>query len=82
MTGAWRLLAALLVAGLSALFAVLFLHQRQRVRYQLRNRLTPLTALDDQPTPTERWLRWGILGVVLVVTLAMLALGGSDTTQG
>jgi len=82
VTGAWRLLATSLVAGLSVLFAVLYLLQRRRVRYQLRNRLTPLTVLNDQPAPIERRVRWGIVGVVLVVTLALLALGGSEASQG
>ena len=76
------MLAGLLVVGLSVLFAVLFVHQRRRVRYQLRNRLMPLTVLVDQPTPIERRLRWAILGVVVVVTLAFLAFGGSGRGHG
>lgn len=73
MMGPWRLLAAVLVVGLSVLFAVLFTHQRRRIRFLLRNRLTPLTVLSEEPTPIQRGLPWGIVGVVVVVTLAVLA---------
>ena len=77
--GAWSVLAALLVVGWAVLFAVLFVSQRRRVRYQLRNRLLPLNAvLNDGPTPIERRVRWAIVGVVVAVTLAVLAFGGSD----
>jgi hypothetical protein len=71
--GPWRLLAAVLVVGLSVLFAVLFTHQRRRIRFLLRNRLTPLTVLSEEPTPIQRGLPWGIVGVVVVITLAVLA---------
>ncbi len=69
----WRSLAALLVVGLSLLFAVLFIQQRRRIRYLLRNRVTPLTALSDVPTSVERWLPWGIIGVGVVVALIVRA---------
>ena len=69
----WRSLAALLVVSLSLLFAVLFIRQRRRIRYLLRNRLTPLSALTDVPTPVERWLPWGIIGAGVVVALIVLA---------
>ena len=69
----WRSLAALLVVGLSLLFAVLFIQQRRRIRYLLRNRVTPLTALSDVRTPVERWLPWGIIGAGVVVALIVLA---------
>lgn len=69
----WRSLAALLVVSLSLFFAVLFIQQRRRVRYVLRNRLTPLTALSDVPIPVERWLPWGIIGIGVVVALIVLA---------
>jgi hypothetical protein len=71
--GPWPVLAAVMVVGLSVLFAALFTHQRRRVRYQLRNRLTPLTVLSEERTPIERWLPWGLLGFVVVIALAVLA---------
>ena len=82
MIGAWHLLAGLLAVGMSALLALLLIHQRRRVRYQLRNRLMPLTLLVDRPTPIERRVRWTILGVVVVVILAVLTFGGSQGSQG
>lgn len=69
----WRALAALLVVSLSVVFAVLFIQQRRRIRYLLRNRLTPLTALSDMPTRIERWLPWAIVSVGVVVALVALA---------
>ena len=69
----WRVLAAVLVVSLSVLFALLFTHRRRRIRYLLRNRLTPLRVLSDEATPIDRWLPWGIVGVVVVVALAVLA---------
>ena len=69
----WRVLAAVLVVILSALLAALFFHRRRRVRYLLRNRLTPLRVPMDEPTPIDGWLPWGVLGVVVVVALAVLA---------
>ncbi len=69
----WRVLAALLVVGMSVLFAVLFIQQRRRIRYLLRNRVTPLTVVTEAQTPIQRWLPWGALGVVVVLTLAALA---------
>ena len=77
MAGAWRLLAGLLVVGMSGLWAARFLHRRRRVRYRLRNRLMPLTRLVDQPAPIERRVRWVIFGAVVVVILAVMAFGGS-----
>ncbi len=71
--GLWRALATLLVVGLSVLFAVLFIQQRRRIGYLLRNRLTPLRAPSDVPAPMERWLPWGIIGVGVVVALVVLA---------
>ena len=71
--GPWRPLAAVLVVGLSVLFAVLFTHQRRRIRYLLRNRLTPLSVLSEDSTPIQRGLPWGLVGVVVVITLAVLA---------
>ena len=71
--GLWRLLAAVLVVGMSVLFAVMFTHRRRRIRYLLRNRLTPLTVLSEELTPVDRWLPWAIVGVVVVITLAVLA---------
>ncbi len=70
----WRGLAALLVVTLSVLFAALFIRQRRRIRYLLRNRLTPLSILSDVPMPMERWLLWGIIGVGVVVALVVLAI--------
>ena len=64
----------MLVAGLAVLFAVLFIRQQRRIRYVLRNRLTPLMVLTDQPAPVERWLPWGVVGLVVVVGLIVLAL--------
>ena len=71
--GPWSVLAALLVVGLAALFAVLFIRQQRRIRYVLRNRLTPLTVLTDEPAPIERWLPWGIVSLAVVVGLIILA---------
>ncbi len=71
--GPWRLLAAVLVVGLSVLFAVLFTLQRRRIRYLLRNRLTPLRALSEEATPIQGGLAWGIVGVVVLIALAVLA---------
>ena len=71
--GPWQVLATFLVVGLLVLFAALFTRQRLRVRYQLRNRLTPLTVLSDERTPIDRSLPWAVVGVVVVVTLAVLA---------
>lgn len=82
MVGAWRLLASFLVVGMSGLLAGLLLHRRRRVRYQLRNRLMPLTPLVDQPAPIERRVRWVIFGAVVVVILAVMAFGGSPRSQG
>ncbi|MDQ3640420.1 MAG: hypothetical protein M3450_02830 [Actinomycetota bacterium] len=82
MVGAWRLLAGLLVVGVSGVLAALFIQKRQRVRYRLRNRLMPLTPLVDQPAPIERRVRWVIFGAVVVVILAVMAFGGSPSTQG
>ena len=82
MVGAWRLLAALLVVGMFGLLAGLFGHRRRRVRYQLRNRLVPLIPLVDQPAPSERRVRWLIFGAVMVVILAVMAFGGSQSSQG
>lgn len=72
--GPWPPLAAVLVVGLSVLLAVLFSHQRRRIRYVLRNRLTPLSVLSDEPTAIQRRLTWAIVGVVVVITLVVLAL--------
>lgn len=69
----WRVLAAVLVAILLVLFAALFTHRRRRVRYLLRNRLTPLRVPGEEPTPIDGWLPWGVVGVVVVVALAVLA---------
>ena len=69
----WRSVAAVLVVSLSLLFAALFIQQRRRIRHLLRNRLTPLTTVSDVPTPMERWLPWGIIGVAVVVALVVLA---------
>lgn len=82
MVGAWRLLAALLVVGMSGLLAGLLIHRRRRVRYRLRNRLMPLSALVDQPAPIERRVRWVIFGAVMVVILAVMAFGGSPGSPG
>jgi len=71
--GPWPILAAVLVVGLSVLFAALFIQQRRRIRYLLRNRLMPLTVPEDEPRPIERPLPWAVVGVVVVVTLAVLA---------
>ncbi len=71
--GPWQILAALLVFGLSVVFAALFIQQRRRIRYQFRNRLTPLTVPTDESRPMERTLPWAVVGVVVVVTLAVLA---------
>ncbi len=71
--GPWSVLAALLVVGLAALFALLLIRQRRRLRYLLRNRLTPLTVLTDEPTPIEHWLPWGIVGLAVVISLGVLA---------
>ncbi len=71
--GPWQVLAAFLVAALLVVFAALFTRQRRRVRYLLRNRLTPLTVLSDEGSPIERSLPWAVFGVVVVVTLAILA---------
>lgn len=79
---AWRLLAAFLVVAMLGLFAVLLIQQRLRIRHQLRNRLTPLRLLVDQPAPIERRVRWSILGVVVVVVLAVMAFGGSERSPG
>ena len=80
--GAWALLAGLLVVGLSLILGGLFVSGRRRVRYQLRNRLTPLTVLDYQPAPIERRLQWYILGAVALVTLAVLLFRGSGEGVG
>lgn len=64
----------MLVVGLAVLFTVLFTRQQRRVRYVLRNRLTPLTVLTDEPAAIERWLPWGVVGLVVVVGLSVLAL--------
>lgn len=74
MTDPWRVLAALLVVALCMLFAVLFTYQRRRIRFLLRNRLTPLTVSRGAPSPIDRWLPWAIAGAVVVVSLAVLAL--------
>lgn len=79
---AWRLLAGFLVLGMLGLFAALYIHQRLRVRHQLRNRLTPLRLLVDQPAPIERRVRWSILGVVVVVVLAVMVFGGPERSPG
>ncbi len=71
--GPWHVLAALLVIGLSVVFAALFTRQRRRIRYQLRNRLTPLTVVTDDRVPIQRSLPWAVAGVVVVVALAVLA---------
>ena len=71
--GPWRPLAASLVVGFSVLFAVLFARQRRRIRYLLRNRLTPLSVLSEELTPIQGRLPLGLLAVVVVVTLAVLA---------
>ena len=71
--GPWQVLAAFLVVGLSAVCAALFTRQRRRIRYLLRNRLTPLTVPSDEPTPFGVSLLWAFVGVVVVVTLAVLA---------
>lgn len=68
-----RLLAAVLVVSLSVLLATLYAHRRRRIRYLLRNRLTPLRVPSEEPTPIDGWLPWGMLGVVVVVALAILA---------
>ena len=73
MTDPGRVLATVLVVSLSVLFAALFNHRRRRIRYLLRNRLTPLTVFNEEPTPIDGWLPWGIVGVVVVVALAVLA---------
>lgn len=72
--GPWSGVAAVLVVGLAVLFAVLFIHRQQRIRYVLRNRLTPLMALTDEPAAIERWMPWGVVGLVVVVGLSVLAL--------
>lgn len=72
--GPWSGVAAVLVVALAVLFAVLFIRQQRRIRYVLRNRLTPLTVLTDEPAPIERWLPWGVVGLVVVVGLSVLAL--------
>ena len=72
--GLWSILAVLLVVGLAVLFAVLFIRQQRRIRYVLRNRLTPLTVLTDEPAPIERWVPWGLVGLVMAVGLRVLAL--------
>ena len=69
----WSGVAAVLVVGLAVLFAVLFIRQQRRIRYVLRNRLTPLMVLTDEPAATERWIPWGVVGLVVVVGLAALA---------
>lgn len=69
----WRILAAVLVVILSALLAALYTHRRRRVRYLLRNRLTPLRVPMDEPAPIAGWLPWGVVGVAVVVALAVLA---------
>ena len=71
--GPWSVLAGVLVAGLATLFALLFIRRRQRIRYLLRNRLTPLTVPTDDPTPIERWLLWGVIGIAVVIGLGVLA---------
>lgn len=71
--GLWPLLAAVLVVGLAVLFALLLAHQRRRIRYLLRNRLTPLSVLNEEPTSVQRGLPWAIVGVVVVIALAVLA---------
>jgi len=71
--GPWSVLAASLVVGFAVLFALLFLRQRRRIRYLLRNRLTPLTVLTDESTPIERLLPWGVVGLAVVVSLVVLA---------
>ena len=68
-----RVLAAVLVVSLSVLLAALYAHRRQRIRFLLRNRLTPLRIPSAEPTPMDGWLPWGIVGVVVVVGLAILA---------
>lgn len=74
MTEPWRVLAAVLVVSLWLLFAVLFTQRRRRIRYLLRNRLTPLRLLGEEPTPIDHWLPWAIVGLMVVVSLAALAL--------
>ena len=71
--GLWPLLAAVLVVGLAVLFALMLAHQRRRIRYLLRNRLTPLSVLNEEPTPVQRGLPLAIVGVVVVIALAVLA---------
>jgi hypothetical protein len=66
---------------MSGLFAALFVHQRRRVRYQLRNRLMPLSILVDERTPLERRVRWSIFAVVVVVVLAVMAFGESGSRR-
>ena len=65
-------------------FAILFTHQRRRIRYLLRNRLTPLSVLSEEPPPMQRGLPWGLVGVVVVITLAVLpfASRGEATVAG
>ena len=74
MIDPWRVLAAVLVVILSVLFAALFAHRRRRVRYLLRNRLTPLRVPSEELTPIDGWLPWAIAAVVVVVALAIAAL--------
>ena len=52
---------------------MLFTHQRRGIRYLLRNRVTPLTVLSEEATPVQRGLPWAIVGVVVVITLVVLA---------
>ena len=69
----WRVLATALVVSMSVLLAALFAHRRRRIRYLLRNRLTPLRVLSEEPTPIDGWLLWAVVGVVVVVALSILA---------
>jgi hypothetical protein len=74
VTDPWRILAAVLVVSMSILFALLLTLRRRRIRYRLRNRLTPLRVLSEEPAPIDRWLPWLILSVVVVVTLVGVAM--------
>ena len=69
----WRVLAAVLVMGLSLMFVAVFIQQRRRIRYALRNRLIPLRVMSETETPIQRWLPWSVLGMAVVLILAALA---------
>ncbi len=71
------LLATILLGVMVVAFVAVFFERRARTRYVIRNRLTPLRVMDEQPGLSHRWLPRALLGAAIVAGLIAVAIMGN-----